>query len=205
MRSSIALLALVGWLASHSLTAIAIEPVNPFAQPDPINRGVSANISDDPQSDSAVQEKPGFSFPKLSLPKLPKPSLPKFEMPKMQMPKVTLPKISMPQWTKREPSPNQGPSTWEKLNNNTKSMMTKTRDTLMPWAAKDEPPPARSVTGSRSSTGMSRSRVASNRGGSESSAEKKSLFGSLFSSSESDEKPIETTNDFLSQRRPRFD
>jgi len=195
MRISIALLASFGLTVGHCLTAPAAgatEPVNPFTQPEPINRGVSARVSDD----SEGEEKPGFSFPKLSLPKLPKPSMPKF----------TMPKVLMPQWTKKETPRNPGPSTWQKLNDATKSMFTKTRDTLMPWAADDKKPPARSVTGSRNSTGFSRTRVASNRGSSsESSGEKKSFFSSLLPSSQPDKKPIETTNDFLSQKRPRFD
>ena len=200
MRSSIAFVALFGLIAGHSLTASAAgaaEPVNPFTQPEPSNRTVSASISDDSEGEASS----GFSLPKLSLPKLPKPSLPKIALPRLQMPKV-----SMPQWTKTEPVRNSGPSTWEKLNNGTKSMFTKTRDTLMPWAASDKKPPARSVTGSRSSTGISRSRAGSNRGsGGESAGEKKSFFSSLLPSSQPDKKPIETTNDFLSQRRPRFD
>lgn len=204
MRSSIALFAILGLMAGHTLTATAedtYEPTNPFTQPEPSNRGVSANISDD----AGVEQKPGFAFPKLSLPKLPKPSLPKLEMPKLQMPKVSLPKVSRPQWTKKEPVRNSGPSTWEKLSNGTKSMFTKTRDTLMPWAVNDKKPPTRSATGSRSSTGFNRTRVASNRSGRESSSEKKSFFGSLLPSSEPEVKRIETTSDFLSQKRPRFD
>lgn len=195
MRSSIALLALFGLIAGHNSTAIAAddtEPVNPFTQPEPSNRGITARISDEPDA----EEKPGFSFPKLSLPKLPKPSLPKMQMPKFAMPK----------WVKKEEvSPNRGPSAWEKLNSGTKSMLTKTRDTLMPWAAKDEKPPTRNVTGSRSSTGFSRSRVGSNRGTRNAPVEKKSFFSSLLPNSEPEVKPIETTGDFLSQRRPRFD
>jgi hypothetical protein len=200
MRSFVALLVIFGLIAGYSLSATAAdtyEPANPFTQPEPSSRGISANISDNP----VVEEKPGFKLPKLSLPKLPKPSLPKFEMPKLKMPKV-----SMPQWTKKEEvTRRSGPSTWDKLNNGTKSMFTKTRDTLMPWAAKDKKPPARSVTGSRNSTGFSRTRVASNRNDRESSSEKKSFFGSLLPSPAPEEKRIETTSDFLSQKRPRFD
>lgn len=199
MRNSIALLALFGWVVCHGLTAInavADEPVDPFAQPAPGRRVVTTNVSDEPDA----EDRPGFSFPKLSLPKLPTPSLPKMELPKLQMPK-----FAMPQWSRPEPARNTEPSTWEKLNNSTKNAFTKTRDTLMPWAAKDEPPPPRHATGNRSSTGMTRSRVSSSRSSSESTPDKKSFFSSLFTSPESDDKPIETTNDFLSQRRPRFD
>ena len=199
MRSFIALLALFAWIAGDGLTAPAAqaaEPVNPFTQPEPSNRGVSTNISDE----FDVAEKPAFSFPKLSLPKLPKPSLPKIAMPKLQMPKV-----AMPQWTKKEVARNPGPSTWQKLNDGTKNMLTKTRDTLMPWAAEDQKPPARNATGSRTSTGFSRTRAASNRTGRESSGEKKSFFSSLLPTSKPAEKRIRTTSDFLKQERPRFD
>lgn len=197
MRSSIALLALFGLITGHSLLAAdADEPVNPFTQTEPIEGGVSANISDE----SEGTEKPGFSLPKLSLPKLPKPSLPKMAMPKLHMPKV-----SMPQWTKQETSPNPGPSTWQKMNNGTKSMFAKTRNTLMPWAASDKKPPVRSVTGSSSVTGVSRARAGSNRGRVESDGEKKSFFSSWLPDSEPEEKPIRTTSDFLSQKRPQFD
>jgi hypothetical protein len=194
MRSSIALLAVLGLIAGHSLPAAAAdnyEPTNPFTQPEPSNGGVSATVSDEPEP----AEKRGFTLPKLSLPKLPKPSLPKLQ----------LPKVPMPSWTKKEPVSNPGPSTWEKLNNGTKSMLTKTRDTLMPWAAKETPPPPRNATGSRSSTGMTRTRAGSNRNSTASTPEKKSFFGSLLPSSEPEPKPIETPSDFLSQRRPRFD
>lgn len=197
MRISIASLALFGLIAGHSWTAIsADEPVNPFTQPEPSSRSVSTSISDEPDA----AEKPGFSLPKLSLPKLPKPALPK-----LSMPKLSLPKVSMPQWTKKEVAPNPGPSAWEKLNSGTKSAFAKTRDTLMPWTAKDEKPPARNATGSRSSTGMSRTRSTANRNSREAPVEKKSFFSSLLPSSEPEPKPIETTSDFLSQRRPRFD
>ena len=202
MRSSVVLLALCAMIVGPSLLATAddnYEPANPFTQPEPTNRRVSANISDDP----ATEEKPGFSLPRLAMPKLPKPSLPKLAMPKLQMPKMRL-----PQWTKPEPVRNPrpaGPSTWQKLSTGTKNMFTKTRDTLMPWTVEDPKPVARSATGSRRSTGMSRSRAGSNRGSSESSGEKKSFFGSLLPSSEPEEKPIRTTGDFLSQKRPQFD
>jgi|CXWL01.1.fsa_nt_gi hypothetical protein len=199
MRSSIAFLAFLGLLAAHSLTAMADdagEPVNPFTQTESSDSGVSASVSDEP----AAEEKPGFSLPKLSLPKLPKPALPKLAMPKLQMPKV-----SMPQWTKKEPARESGPSTWQKLNNGTKSAFAKTRDTLMPWAAKDETPSARSITGSRASTGITRTRAGSNRNSGESTSEKKSFFSSWLPASEPEEKPIRTTSDFLSQKRPQFD
>ena len=111
----------------------------------------------------------------------------------------------MPQWTKQDMSRDPGPSTFEKLSNGTKSMFTKTRDTLMPWAAKDNKPVARNATGSRASTGFSRTRVASNRGSGEPSGEKKSLFSSFLPSSEPEEKRINTTQDFLSQKRPPLD
>ena len=195
MRSFFVLLAFVGLLSSICLDAMAAndsEPVNPFEQPVPGNRGVSASISDEPDA----EEKRGFSLPKLALPKLPTPTLPKLRMPK----------VSMPSWTKKEPSPRTGPSTWQKLSTGTKSMFSKTRDTLMPWTVDDDNPPLRHATGSRVSTGVSRTRVASNRsGGSASSGEKKSIFSSFLPSSEPDETPIRTTSDFLSQKRPQFD
>lgn len=202
MRSWFAQYALVGLIACYSLPASAAdnsEPVNPFEQPSPGNRTVSASISDEPDSD----EKRGFSLPKFSLPMptLPKPRMPNFSLPKLQMPKV-----SMPQWTERNPSRNAGPSTWQKLNSGTKNMFSKTRDTLMPWAANDHQPPVRHATGSRASTGITRTRVASNRGNdSTTSGEKKSIFSSFLPASEPEDNPIRTTSDFLSQKRPLLD
>ncbi|HUG71520.1 MAG TPA: hypothetical protein VMM76_27490 [Pirellulaceae bacterium] len=205
MRSSFAQYALVGLLA-YSFPATAAdnsEPVNPFEQPSPGNRTVSASISDEPDSD----EERGFSLPKLSLPKLPIPTLPKPRMPKFSLPKLQMPKVSMPQWAERNPSPNAGPSIWQKLNNGTKNMLSKTRDTLMPWAANDDTPPVRHATGSRASTGITRTRVASNRGNGSttSGGEKKSIFSSFLPASEPEAKPIRTTSDFLSQKRPLLD
>jgi hypothetical protein len=196
----------IGLLACFSLSATAAdnsEPVNPFDEPSPGNRNVSASVSDEPDQ----EEKRSFSFPKLSLPKLPTPALPKPKMPNLALPKLSLPKVSMPQWAKRDPTTNSGPSTWQKLNNGTKNMFSKTRDTLMPWTVDNDPPPVRHATGSRASTGISRSRVASNRGSSSSTSdgEKKSLFSSFLPSPEPEENPIRTTSDFLSQKRPQFD
>ncbi|MCA9143028.1 MAG: hypothetical protein H6823_26020 [Planctomycetaceae bacterium] len=205
MRSYFAMIAIVGLVSCFGLTTIAAdtsEPVNPFEQPAPGNRSVSANISDEPDG----EEKSGFSFPKFSLPKLPTPSLPKPKMPSFALPKLQMPKVAMPQWTKKEASPNTGPSTWQKLNNGTKSVFSKTRDTLMPWTVDNDKPPVRHATGSRSSTGVSRTRVASNRGDTRSSSgEKKSIFSSLLPDPEPEPKPIRTTSDFLSQKRPLFD
>jgi hypothetical protein len=87
-------------------------------------------------------------------------------------------------------------------------MLSKTRDTLMPWAtAKDDQPVVRHATGSRASTGISRTRVASNRsnGSTASDGEKKSIFSSFLPDPEPEENPIRTTSDFLSQKRPLLD
>lgn len=195
MRSLFVMLVLFAFSTGLGVTVTAADtsdPVNPFSQPSPSNRSVSASVSDD----SEDNERSGFALPKLSLPK---PALPRIKMPKLQMPK-----LSMPGWTKREPSPRAGPTTWQKLNNGTRRMFAKTRDTLMPWAVKDDSPPVRHATGSQNSTGFSRTRVASNRNSGESTGEKKSLFSSFLPSSEPAEKPIRTTNDFLSQERPDF-
>ncbi|MBI2480270.1 MAG: hypothetical protein HYV60_17045 [Planctomycetia bacterium] len=206
MRRFFAMIAFVGLLASSSSIAAAAddsEPVNPFDQPAPGNRGVSASISDEPGG----EEKRGFSLPKFSLPKLPAPALPRPKMPNLALPKLSLPKVSMPQWAKRKPAANSEPSTWQKLNNGTKSMFSKTRDTLMPWTVSNDPPPVRHATGSRASTGISRTRVASNRGqgSTTSEGEKKSIFSSFLPAPEPEEKPIRTTGDFLSQKRPLLD
>ena len=206
MRSNFAMIAFIGLFACFSLSATAAdnsEPVNPFDEPSPSNRHVSASVSDEPNR----EEQRSFSFPKLSLPKLPTPSLPKPKMPNLALPKLSMPKVSMPQWAKRNPTTDSGPSTWQKLNNGTKNMLSKTRDTLMPWTVDNDAPRVRHATGSRASTGISRSRVASNRGSTSSTSdgEKKSLFSSFLPSPEPEENPIRTTSDFLSQKRPQFD
>jgi hypothetical protein len=128
-------------------------------------------------------------------------------MPNFGLPKLQMPKVSMPQWTKKEPSPNTGASTWQKLNSGTKSMLSKTRDTLMPWTVANDQPPVRHPTGSSASTGISRTRVASNRSdrSTTSDGEQKSIFSSFMRSPEPEDKPIRTTSDFLSQKRPLFD
>ena len=197
MRNYFAMIAVVGLIASLSLVATAAdstEPVNPFDEPSMGNRNVFARVSDEPDS----EEQRGFSFPKLSLPK---PKMPNLALPK-------LPSLSMPQWAKRKPATNSGPSTWQKLNTGTKNMFSKTRDTLMPWSVNHDAPPVRNATGSLASTGMSRTRVASNRGGQSSTTpdgEKKSIFSSFLPTPEPEEQPIRTTSDFLSQKRPSFD
>ncbi|MCA9121204.1 MAG: hypothetical protein H6822_21855 [Planctomycetaceae bacterium] len=205
MRSYGVSCALAGLLLCHSAGALGAddsEPVNPFEQPSPSNRAVTASFSDE----TDVEEERGFSLPRLSLPKLPTPTLPKPSMPSFSLPKLQMPKLSMPEWTKRDSTPNTGPSTWQKLNNGTKSMLSKTRDTLMPWTVDDDASAVRHATGSRSSTGISRTRVSSNRGNASSSTgEKKSFFSSILPSSEPEPAPVRTTSDFLSQKRPLFD
>ncbi|MBC8350502.1 MAG: hypothetical protein H8E66_00850 [Planctomycetes bacterium] len=188
-------------IASGGFTAFAAETsevVNPFNDPVPSSRSVSARVSDDPEP--VAERKPRFSLPKLSLPKLPTPSLPKPKMPNFK-----LPKLQMPQWAMKDKPRNPGPSTWQKLNSGTKSMFAKTRDTLMPWTVNDTKPTVRHATGNSNSTGFSRTRVASNRGSSAPPAKKKSLLSSFLPSPEPEPRRIESTSDFLSQERPRFD
>ena len=209
MRSLFASFVFFGLLAGFSLAAGAAddsEPVNPFDQPASGSRSVSASISDEAGIEEHAASR-GFSLPKLSLPKLSAPALPKPKMPSLSLPKLKMPKIAMPQWTKKKPPANAEPSTLQKLNSGTKNMLSKTRNTLMPWTVGNDKPPVRHATGSRASTGISRTRVASNRGNANatSDAEKKSIFSSFLPAPEPQEKPIRTTGDFLSQKRPLLD
>jgi hypothetical protein len=112
-----------------------------------------------------------FKFPSWSLPRLPSPSLPK--MPKMQLPKLSLP--ARPPGT---------PSTWDRLNQGTRTFLAKTRSTLMPWA---EP--------SNDATRRTAARTP------RTAAKKPSLTSSWFGK-KAEESEIETVNEFLESPRP---
>ena len=140
------------------------------------------------EDDEMVEEKKAGGFPWISLPKpklptLPKPSLPKLSLPKWSTTQTTTAKSRMQQ---------QEPSTWEKLNSGTKSIFTKTKHTLMPWTADDEPSTARKKPSSTHRTARSSS--------TKSKTEKKPFFPSLFESKPA-EKQSETVNDYLSLPR----
>ncbi len=203
------LLTVAACCSSGLMAEETTNPVNPFSDSAPVGGGISASVSDEPETAPRRPdgERTGFSLPKFSLPKLPKPNLPKLTLPKMQMPKLPL-----PNWTKKETTstarrPSNEPSAFEKFNTGTKNVLAKTRDTLMPWTVKDAPRTVRSPTGSSATTGLTRSRVASNRGGGgrESTTKKKSIFSSwLGNSDEPEVEPVRTTTDFLKQERPHF-
>ena len=106
------------------------------------------------------------------------------------LPKPTLPKIQLPQWNSPSKRTPPKPSVWDKVNNSTKSFMTKTKQTLMPWAsAKDDPKKVRTSTTAR--------RSASPGAKTKSKETSKGMFPWLFGPKE-EEKKIETVNDFLS-------
>lgn len=163
---------------SFAQQGTASPNVNPFAPRSnlqPQGSGVTARVGDDAVPTEA--ERPRFQFPK---PTLPKWEMPKLQMPKLNMPKMEMPKIEMPAWAKPQPRMPNEPSTWDKLNQNTKSFFTKTRDTLMPWAAEPAPSAPRSPTGLRRATSTA------NNNGAE------------------PERRIETATDFLSLPRPQY-
>jgi len=157
---------------------------NPFrsAEADEASR-VNASVSD-----ATDDQGSGFALPKIPVPKL--------QMPKFEMPHWRLPKMERPSWSRAQPAT--GPSTWEKLSQGTKSMFTKTRDTLMPWAAPEPPPVRRNVTGARARVASSDSRR---------EADDKPFYSSLIPGRGNEEESprLETTNDFLSLPRPQFD
>lgn len=105
---------------------------------------------------------------------LPKPSMPKMEMPKM-------PKLGLGPQSKKS----SGPSTFQRINNGTKAVFSKTKSTLMPWTK-----PKASVS-DRPSFRTARS---------VSDEKKGSFFPSWFSDRE-DEKPVRSPEDFLKQPR----
>lgn len=132
-------------------------------------------------------EKTGFAWPSLPKPKLP------------SLPKPSLPKLSMPAWAsmpgKSKPRPADEPSTWDKINSGTKSLISNTKNVLMPWSAEEEKPVR---TSARTRTSRTTPKTASR---TRSKSEKKpSILSSWFSPKE-EEKPIETVNDYLSLPR----
>lgn len=147
---------------------------------------VTTRLSDD----AVVEEEEEASG--LKWPALPKPRFP-------TLPKPSLPKLSLPSWTtarempKERIRPSDEPTTWEKLSSGTKSAMTKTKHTLMPWTQED------STTTTRRPTQPPRRSPPKTASRSKATGEKKSLFP-WFSKKE-EEEPIKTVNDFLSQPR----
>jgi hypothetical protein len=116
--------------------------------------------------------------------------LPSFRsLPKPALPKPTLPRVKLiPSWARASDSGRSGPSTWDRINNGTKSFFHKTQRVLMPWSAADE----KSSRGSISSRTSGRSRS-----GSRSQSGTKAFFSSWFKSDE-EEKEIKTVNEWLS-------
>ena len=141
---------------------------NPFSSDDDSRK--------DEKATTRVSDESRSRFGLASLPSLPKPSLPKIQLPQ----KNTSSRNTAPQ-----------PSVWDKVNNNTKSFLTKTKQTLMPWAnGKDNSKKARtSPTGrrGRGSGAKPNSKEAS-----------KSLFPSWLWPTKAEEKQPSTVNEFLS-------
>lgn len=88
------------------------------------------------------------------------------------------PKFAMPGWPAQSKRQN-GPSTMQKLNQNTKKLFGKTKNALMPWSTAKKP------TGSRT-------------------AKKKSFFSSWIPKPKPRKEPPQTVTDFLGQERPEF-
>jgi hypothetical protein len=84
---------------------------------------------------------------------------------------------------------------WEKVNSGTRSLFSKTRQTLMPWTADDDDKSTRSTATRRPTRTSSRPKYKS---------AKKSFFSSWLSQSD-EEKPIQTVNDYLKQPRVGFE
>lgn len=132
----------------------------------------------------------GFTWPSLPKPKFP------------ALPKPTLPKLPLPLWSTskamEKPRMTEEPSTWQKFNNGTKSLLTKTKQTLMPWTATDEEKSPRKAASVARRPSRSTSAVKNK------PAEKKSFFSSWFTHQE-EQKPIETVNDYLSLPRVPYE
>jgi hypothetical protein len=103
---------------------------------------------------------------------------------------------SLPKWpSMSSKSSRSGPSTWTRMTNGTKSLVSKTTDALNPFD--DDEPQSRSVTGSNS--------IFSNASTSKKASEKKSFLPSwLYGGSEEKYEKPKTVNDFLSQPRPEL-
>jgi hypothetical protein len=142
--------------------------------------------------DNQMVEEKKSGFPWISLPK---PKLP-------ALPKPSMPKLSLPTWGSSEPTKTvskarkqEEPSTWEKLNSGTKNLYAKTKRTLMPWTADDEKSTARSKSQPARRTARSTS--------SKSKTEKKPFFSSWLET-HTEEKPVETVNDYLALPRVQY-
>lgn len=80
------------------------------------------------------------------------------------------------------------PSTWEKVSSGTKNALTKTNETINPWAKK-----------SPATTKRTANKQPANR---PKATEKKSLLGSIWPAKEEPKKPA-TVSEFLSQPKPK--
>jgi hypothetical protein len=137
------------------------------------------------------EKKPGFPWITLPKPKLP------------TLPKPSLPKLSLPTWGTTQTTQSMArsraaeePSAWEKLNSGTKSFFSKTKQTLMPWTADEE-----SSTARKKSSPTRRTARATT---SKPKQEKKPFFSSWLET-RTEEKPIETVNDYLALPRVPYE
>jgi hypothetical protein len=180
----------IGALIAHGVGAQDNRPLSP--EFNPFSR---ATVEDSPRDRDRDRERllrgnedaksSGFSWPSLPKPSLPKPKLPNFSLPLISTRSTS---TDVP----KRKSDNE-PGVWEKMNRGTKSLYTKTKQTLMPWAepSKDE----------RTANAARRPIKTSAR--SKAKPESKSFFSSWFTKEE-DEKPM-TVNDYLSLPRVPFE
>jgi hypothetical protein len=90
-----------------------------------------------------------------------------------------------PKTIERKPAP---PSTWGKVSSGTKNSLTKTNETINPWAKKSSPTTSR--TSSKQPANQPKA------------AEKKSFLSSMWPAKEEPKKP-KTVSEFLAQPKPK--
>jgi hypothetical protein len=163
----------------YAQNGFQVPNLNPFKKVSSSSDvAVPGNVVDEPETSGT----PGFRLPRLPSPSLPKPKLP-------SLPKFQLPKFAMPQ----RPAAT-GPSTWNRVNNGTRTFFAKTKTAIMPWTVpRDDTREAGSSSTRRVASG---SRTGRNK--------RQNLMSALFRPQEKAAE-IESVNDYLDLPRPTFE
>lgn len=151
--------------------------LNPFKREDAAPRTARTSRSAETRQASSA----GF-------PSLPTPPLPQWEMPKFSMPTVAMPTLG----GAGNGRTSRSPSTWQKMSRGTRTFLTRTKTTLMPWAKKEPSTVSTPQLGARRSAQRN----------SKPKADDNSLLPWLGSKPEQQE--IKSVNDFLALPQPSY-
>jgi hypothetical protein len=161
-------------LVAITATVCAQGETEPFSS-NPAYQSGSIEYDEGARTTARIADEPKSKFPLPSLPALPKPSFPKIRL--------------IPEWnlgTKGEP---EKPTAWDRFKTSAGSFFSKTKKTLMPWAADGGERQTRNARVSRLTNRSPKPKS----GG-------KGFLSSIFQPEE-EEQEIKTPNDFLSLPR----